>query len=892
MGFLKKLFSRKKGYHDDTGNLVYKEKKKKANRKSPKPASFRNGAFDLKSNFDHSENVAPHSPHTNDIVRKPAFNKTASMGSKSSQSGVLSQRNTNLEYNGQGNYYNGNGGNTSPNVVTKPSQPQYISTTASRSKPQPSTSLISPQKALSPSMHNMGKESRNNSSGNKKPQASPPLSYGKLQKFDREQQGQLKSPGKNGETLHHPGMRQTSSQLNRLSNGQLVAMDKFGLSSPMSSNSEFCLSTDVEDNEYNSMRRDANKNFTSMLSPNSHVSSRSDDDDDVNLNPINSSKNLQNGGISSNYISDSDNENDNSRTEPNRSRHYFSDSDNEGPEPELKKNTSISNEESQRYAKERLNKENQNHNRIVKASSSLSSASPATSPVSKRSPKFVFENGLEKSKDGENIKPTLSHPHSLQEKKANSSENNDSKENNSNLDTKELTPRMMAIKKAHKMVIDRNLPKELYPESADSQTQQSEENEKENTCDHNIDDSIEKSNKTNAHRFSKEKVSSKKKEVIIDNFANFDKAEWTDFSNPVSSSTSDMWGHGGPKSLSGSSPVLEIVAQSKERRRENRKQSNSSINSAPVITASFLRAHHKIGERKDQTSKSHAKERFRERSKAAREPNKPVDDDDDDEESQKNESFLLEGVASALGPRGIAADLESLGGKSGKSANSTGGKSRKSTKSHRSHRSRKSSSNRSTSGRSKRHRNKRSDDSVDSRHSRRSHVSTRSNLSQISEQSRSVANDLLRLEMQLAMVGKNGYEGIDGKSKLTDSGLSTSGTASVGSSSIGMSSYASRASRRSKSSGKRQNITNKSKVKIIAPPGKLGLILANKKDSKGTVISGVRTTSVLLNKVHPGDRIIAIDGEDVSRMTMSEITIIMARKNEFERILTLVTTKN
>jgi C-terminal processing protease CtpA/Prc len=76
----------------------------------------------------------------------------------------------------------------------------------------------------------------------------------------------------------------------------------------------------------------------------------------------------------------------------------------------------------------------------------------------------------------------------------------------------------------------------------------------------------------------------------------------------------------------------------------------------------------------------------------------------------------------------------------------------------------------------------------------------------------------------------------------------------------------------------------------VAPPGKLGIILANKADSKGTVVSGVRTSSVLADKVSPGDRIVAIDGEDVSLMTVSEITTIMARKGDFERTLSILTT--
>jgi len=138
----------------------------------------------------------------------------------------------------------------------------------------------------------------------------------------------------------------------------------------------------------------------------------------------------------------------------------------------------------------------------------------------------------------------------------------------------------------------------------------------------------------------------------------------------------------------------------------------------------------------------------------------------------------------------------------------------------------------------------------------------------MSEQSRSVANDLLRLEMQLAMVGSQDKKELG---------------SSVGGGSTGGGSRSSR-SRRSTS------VARRSKVTIKAPPGKLGIILANKADSKGTVVSGVRTSSVLADRIAPGDRIVAIDGEDVSLMTVSEITAIMARKSDYERTLTVLTT--
>lgn len=222
----------------------------------------------------------------------------------------------------------------------------------------------------------------------------------------------------------------------------------------------------------------------------------------------------------------------------------------------------------------------------------------------------------------------------------------------------------------------------------------------------------------------------------------------------------------------------------------------------------------------------------------------------DDDSSDSERDWLFDEMQGTLGPAGVAPDLESLGERS-----------RRSRTSHTSRRSRTSRSG---------HRRQRSSDSVGSRHSHLSGRSHRSALSHMSDASRSVAKDLLRLEMQLAMV---------------DGG-------SVASSSV------SRARRRhgddaerSVSSNGRHRASRRNRHTVVAPPGKLGIILANKSDVlKGTVVSGVRASSVLADRVFPGDRIVAIDGEDVSRMTVSEITTIMARKTEFERTLTIMTT--
>jgi len=382
------------------------------------------------------------------------------------------------------------------------------------------------------------------------------------------------------------------------------------------------------------------------------------------------------------------------------------------------------------------------------------------------------------------------------------------------------------------------------------------------------------------------------------------------------------------------SPLADLLAQAKEKRSSRsarHKASGSSINSAPAITPAYLRQQHNLQRSsqphetttapKDSSSVTSvsdiiqnleatqvararstasasvggnssvrsAKERLRakrrkerERQQQQQQQHHSSDDSDDDDH------FLHHGVTA-----GKTSDQESL---SGRSKNSTGQRSHKSHRSHRSsHRTRRPRSSHGHHGHTKS-----SSDSVGSKGSRRSngsrysHRSTRSYLSHMSEQSKSVANDLLRLEMQLAMVGSTenngggaGGAGGRGMESGSMSGNSISGTSRT--SRASRSSRASHRTHRSTASGMTHGV-KKTKVNVFAPPGKLGIILANKADAKGTVVSGVRTSSVLVEKISPGDRIIAIDGEDVSRMTVSEITTIMARKSEFERILTVLTT--
>jgi len=214
-------------------------------------------------------------------------------------------------------------------------------------------------------------------------------------------------------------------------------------------------------------------------------------------------------------------------------------------------------------------------------------------------------------------------------------------------------------------------------------------------------------------------------------------------------------------------------------------------------------------------------------------PRQPSKDDDSNENP-----WLFEQVTDTLGPRAQSADMESLG-----------------EKSRQSHRSR----------RRRHHRHKKAADrSVGSRSkgSRSSARSQRSQLSQMSSASRSVATDLLRLEAQLAMLGKNTVvDQFAPKDK----------------------SISSRGSRSSKRKKKPRTV-----MRISVPPGKLGVILANRVDQAGTLVSDVREHSPIFGKIMVGDKIVKIDGEDVSRLTVSEITSIMAQKAQYARILTVI----
>jgi hypothetical protein len=224
--------------------------------------------------------------------------------------------------------------------------------------------------------------------------------------------------------------------------------------------------------------------------------------------------------------------------------------------------------------------------------------------------------------------------------------------------------------------------------------------------------------------------------------------------------------------------------------------------------------------------------------------------------------FLMANIEATIGPRGIAPDMESL---SGRSCN-----------------------------RSPRLRNHQASDakSIDSRTSRNSRYSfhtydsNRSALKGIinmSPESKSVANDLFRLEAQLAEVARQqelqGDESVSSPREVIFVGDNTLNINNSSNSDV------------SNNNGYigAEPVPRLNPITVVAPPGKLGILLSNNKaggvSPTPTHVSAVRSESVLAGKVQVGDQLMKIDGQDVSRCNSKQIMAIMARKSELERVL-------
>lgn len=265
--------------------------------------------------------------------------------------------------------------------------------------------------------------------------------------------------------------------------------------------------------------------------------------------------------------------------------------------------------------------------------------------------------------------------------------------------------------------------------------------------------------------------------------------------------------------------------------------------------------------------------------------------------------WLYDAIEQTLGPRSPAADMESISGRSSRSERSL-----KSSRSGRSHHSQDTSKSRSSRKSSSRRRaTSASSGSAKTPPSYPSRASTtratingsiaeqKEDASEINLTPRTLEYDLQRLEVHMSDVRV-----------LQDTDQMT--TSTITASTAG----ASRSTLSSKRMPARRS--NAKRVVVVVPPGRLGVVLADRHDGRGTMVREVRPTSALAGMISPGDKLrksgtfssapaqmsdccshqvlvcaVAIDGEDVRNMYMNQVTSLIAAKIGQQRRLTILT---
>ena len=77
---------------------------------------------------------------------------------------------------------------------------------------------------------------------------------------------------------------------------------------------------------------------------------------------------------------------------------------------------------------------------------------------------------------------------------------------------------------------------------------------------------------------------------------------------------------------------------------------------------------------------------------------------------------------------------------------------------------------------------------------------------------------------------------------------------------------------------------------IIAPPGKLGMIIHSTKD--GPAVHSIKPDSALEGQLFTGDLLVAVDGVDTRTSSAEDVMEIMTSKMDFERKITAIHFKN
>jgi C-terminal processing protease CtpA/Prc len=79
-------------------------------------------------------------------------------------------------------------------------------------------------------------------------------------------------------------------------------------------------------------------------------------------------------------------------------------------------------------------------------------------------------------------------------------------------------------------------------------------------------------------------------------------------------------------------------------------------------------------------------------------------------------------------------------------------------------------------------------------------------------------------------------------------------------------------------------------IDIYAPPGKLGVVI-DTPDEGAPVVHAVKDTSVIADKLQVGDKLVAVDDEDVRSMTAIKVSKLISKKSaNATRKLTVIRT--
>ncbi len=82
------------------------------------------------------------------------------------------------------------------------------------------------------------------------------------------------------------------------------------------------------------------------------------------------------------------------------------------------------------------------------------------------------------------------------------------------------------------------------------------------------------------------------------------------------------------------------------------------------------------------------------------------------------------------------------------------------------------------------------------------------------------------------------------------------------------------------------NLITETEYSVSAPPGLLGLILESSIVDGRSIVNSVKPFSALADQVMVGDRLVLVDNEDVSILTASKVSQLIASKQKETRILT------